>query len=251
MYNLEPACTENANKTVGWIGARIVAIAYTRYVSDGRVRRHAEALARRGDHADAIALGDKAEIVNGVNLVQVSMPRYRGASHLRYAQIYLSFGGGIPAPRGYRNKDLRPADELLARADAGRNVSALRCVRLPDIGGPDPNFALASYLRSRGIEPCGAIPLRTFIDYEILKTLDENGKHRGLRFVPEMFDYCMQRYRVLKRVERICIENTPDVRRLKNTVLLEGGICKGGGIGCDRACFHFWREIWLRRVSRN
>jgi hypothetical protein len=84
---------------------------------------------------------------------------------------------------------------------------------------------------------------------EILSTLDQNAKHRGLRFVPEMYDFCGHRFRVLKRVEKICIENTPDVRRITNTVLLEGGICQGGGIGCDRACFHFWREVWLRRVS--
>ncbi len=84
---------------------------------------------------------------------------------------------------------------------------------------------------------------------EILATLDVNGKSRGLRFVPEMFEYCGHSYRVLKRVEKICIENTPDVRRIKNTVLLEEGICKGGGIGCDRACFHFWREFWLRRAN--
>jgi hypothetical protein len=84
---------------------------------------------------------------------------------------------------------------------------------------------------------------------EILSTLDQNAKHRGLRFVPEMYDFCGRRFRVFKRVEKICIENTPDVRRITNTVLLEGGICRGGGIGCDRACFHFWREVWLRRVS--
>ena len=84
---------------------------------------------------------------------------------------------------------------------------------------------------------------------EILSTLDQNAKHRGLRFVPEMYDFCGRRFRVFKRVEKICIENTPDVRGITNTVLLEGGICQGGGIGCDRACFHFWRELWLRRVS--
>jgi hypothetical protein len=82
---------------------------------------------------------------------------------------------------------------------------------------------------------------------EILQTLDQHGKNYGLRFVPEMYDFCGQRLRVLKRVEKICIENTPEVRRIRNTVILEGGICQGGGIGCDRACYHFWREVWLRR----
>jgi glycosyltransferase involved in cell wall biosynthesis len=71
--------------------SRVVMIAYTRYYSDARVRRHAETLARRGDRVDVIAIADKAGDLNGVNVVPVSMPRYRGSSHLRYAQIYLSF----------------------------------------------------------------------------------------------------------------------------------------------------------------
>jgi hypothetical protein len=54
----------------------------------------------------------------------------------------------------------------------------------------------------------------------------------------------------LKRVEKICLENEPrTVRRLENTVILEGAFCKGSGIGCDRACFYFWRECWLKRTS--
>jgi hypothetical protein len=84
---------------------------------------------------------------------------------------------------------------------------------------------------------------------EIRLTLDETGKHRGLGFMPEMWEYCGQRGRVFKRVEKICLENAPrTVRTMKHTVLLEGAVCKGSGIGCDRACFYFWRECWLRRV---
>jgi hypothetical protein len=83
---------------------------------------------------------------------------------------------------------------------------------------------------------------------EILATLDAEGKHKGLRFVPEMFEYCGRRVQVFKRVNKICLEESPDVRRIRNTVLLEGSLCKGGGVGCDRACFHFWREAWLRRI---
>jgi hypothetical protein len=85
---------------------------------------------------------------------------------------------------------------------------------------------------------------------EIRSTLDSTGKHRGLGFMPEMWEYCGQRGRVFKRVEKVCLENAPrTVRAMKNTVILEGAVCKGSGIGCDRACFYFWREIWLRRVS--
>jgi hypothetical protein len=84
---------------------------------------------------------------------------------------------------------------------------------------------------------------------EIRRTLDAVGKNRGLGFMPEMWDYCGQRGRVFKRVEKICLENIPrTVRKMKNTVILEGAVCKGSGIGCDRACFYFWRECWLKRV---
>jgi len=62
---------------------------------------------------------------------------------------------------------------------------------------------------------------------EILPTLDQNAKHRGLRFVPKMYDFCGRRCRVFTRVEKICLENKPDMRRITNTVLLEGGICQG------------------------
>lgn len=85
---------------------------------------------------------------------------------------------------------------------------------------------------------------------EILQTLDETGKNRGLGFMPEMWPYCGKRGRVMKRVEKICLEEGPrTVRSMKNTVILDGLFCKGNGIGCDRACFYFWREVWLKRVS--
>ena len=35
---------------------RVLIIAYTNYIYDGRVKRHAEALADRGDHVDVISL---------------------------------------------------------------------------------------------------------------------------------------------------------------------------------------------------
>ena len=85
---------------------------------------------------------------------------------------------------------------------------------------------------------------------EILKTLDGTGNHRGLGFTPEMWEYCGRKLRVFKRVEKICMESAPgEMRRLKNTVILEGAICNGGSRGCDRASFLFWREAWLERVD--
>jgi len=41
---------------------------------------------------------------------------------------------------------------------------------------------------------------------EIISTLDQNAKRRGLRFVPEMYDFCGRQFRVFMRDEKICME---------------------------------------------
>ncbi|MGE5245483.1 MAG: hypothetical protein ACM3SQ_14760 [Betaproteobacteria bacterium] len=83
---------------------------------------------------------------------------------------------------------------------------------------------------------------------EIRETLDSTGRSRGLGFMPSMFAYCGKRLRVYKRVETIVLEGTGETRRLRDTVLLEGAICDGEGFVCDRSCFYFWKETWLKRA---
>jgi glycosyltransferase involved in cell wall biosynthesis len=71
---------------------RVLMIAYTDYTYDARVRRHAEALALRGDHVDVIALDTtKCGSHNGVNVIAVETPRYRGSSRTRYLSTYVRF----------------------------------------------------------------------------------------------------------------------------------------------------------------
>ncbi|MCW5982012.1 MAG: hypothetical protein KIT09_28260 [Bryobacteraceae bacterium] len=85
---------------------------------------------------------------------------------------------------------------------------------------------------------------------EIRATLDAQGKHRGMAFVPvEMLRHCGGQYRVYKRVEKIFLEESRQNRKLKNTVLLDGVQCQGIGLDCDRCCYLFWREAWLKRVE--
>jgi glycosyltransferase involved in cell wall biosynthesis len=72
--------------------ARILLIAYTTYVHDGRVKRHAEALAERGDQIDVICLDSGHNgMIDGVNVIGLKMPRYRGASRSSYVRSYLQF----------------------------------------------------------------------------------------------------------------------------------------------------------------
>lgn len=85
---------------------------------------------------------------------------------------------------------------------------------------------------------------------EIRKTLDENGRYKGLYFMGEMRQFCGKQFRVHKKVNRILLESTAEIRKAKNTVLLEGVMCDGHvQSGCDRSCFYYWREAWLKRVE--
>jgi hypothetical protein len=84
---------------------------------------------------------------------------------------------------------------------------------------------------------------------EILSTLDGNRRHRGLLWMTGMRKYCGRRFRVYKPVDTIMLETNGELRKMKHTVLLEDVVCDGTAFGgCDRSCFHFWREVWLRRV---
>jgi glycosyltransferase involved in cell wall biosynthesis len=72
--------------------AHILMIAYTGYASDARVKRHAQALADRGDEIDVVCLRNEQEgLCGGVNVIGIDMPRYRGGNRLSYLFSYLKF----------------------------------------------------------------------------------------------------------------------------------------------------------------
>jgi glycosyltransferase involved in cell wall biosynthesis len=80
--------------------ARILMIAYTTYVHDARVKRHAQALADRGDHVDLICLENPQQGERGgVNVIGLKLRRYRGSSKTGYFGTYLRFffAAGIKA----------------------------------------------------------------------------------------------------------------------------------------------------------
>jgi len=86
---------------------------------------------------------------------------------------------------------------------------------------------------------------------EIFSTLDAKEKLRGLRFTPEMQKFCGRRFKVYKKLERIILEATGELRTIKSpTFILEDVFCDGSAHGgCDRSCFCFWREEWLKKVE--
>ena len=85
---------------------------------------------------------------------------------------------------------------------------------------------------------------------EILATLDSLGRNRGLVFNAEMLKYCGKKYRVARRVDQMINEKSGRMRKLSNTVILEGVTCNGKAHGgCQRSCYSLWREIWLKRAK--
>jgi hypothetical protein len=89
---------------------------------------------------------------------------------------------------------------------------------------------------------------------EILETVDENLRNRGMGFHSEMVPFTGQTYRVLRRMERIIHEKTGKMIHLKNdTVILEDVVCQARYINncrrfCPRRVYLYFREIWLERV---
>ena len=97
------------------------------------------------------------------------------------------------------------------------------------------------------LQPGELVEVRS--EEEILATLDKRGNFQGMTFLPEMRQFCGKKFRVFKRLERMIVEGK-GMRRIKNTVLLEGVICNGEAHwGCDRSCFCMWREVWLKRAE--
>ncbi len=70
-------------------------IAYTSYIVDARVRREAETLAARGYHVICLTTrngsGPSAFMVNGVQVRELPVPKFRGKSTFAYVRFYMRF----------------------------------------------------------------------------------------------------------------------------------------------------------------
>ena len=86
-----PASTAVGQGTKG----RICMIAYTDYAIDARVRREAETLASHGFHVVCLTTRSGAEqkkfILEGVEVQELPVPKYRGKSTISYIGSYLRF----------------------------------------------------------------------------------------------------------------------------------------------------------------
>jgi hypothetical protein len=92
-------------------------------------------------------------------------------------------------------------------------------------------------------------------DYrEILGTLNEEWKNRGLYFDAEMVPYTNGEFTVLKRVNRIIDEKTGKMLNFKNECLiLDEVVCQARYAKCRKLCprayYLYWRDIWVEPVA--
>ena len=117
---------------------------------------------------------------------------------------------------------------------------------------------LGPYARgSQNPTPSGSLNLRAGERVEIKplvnisETLDKKAYNRGLYFTPAMGSLCGKQHRVDRKIEKIIVDGTGEMRQLRNTVFLEGSLCGCACVafgGCPRGQFAYWREIWLRRA---
>jgi hypothetical protein len=93
--------------------------------------------------------------------------------------------------------------------------------------------------------------VRVRSEEEIRAMLNAWNELKGCKFMEEQQQYCGTVQRILKPVERFVDERDYRVKKAKGLVLLDGLICQGThDYGrCDRACFYFWREEWLEKIS--
>lgn len=86
---------------------------------------------------------------------------------------------------------------------------------------------------------------------EIMSTLDNEQKERGLWFDSEMLPYCGGIYRVHRRVDRIIDERSRRMIKMKYpSIVLEGVVCKADFHRlCPRSIYPYWRESWLKRAN--
>ena len=88
---------------------------------------------------------------------------------------------------------------------------------------------------------------------QIVATLDQKSRNRGMSLCDEMMRSCGGAAEVRHRVDRLIDERTGTMREIADTVTLQNEkngrecLCEGQLGDCPRGELMFWREIWLAR----
>ena len=106
--------------------------------------------------------------------------------------------------------------------------------------------------KNLGLQPGELVRVRGY--QEILDTLDNTSRNRGMWFDAEMVPYCGKTFQVLDRMQTIVDEKTGKLLKLKNDcIVLDKAVCMACyakyRLFCPREIYAWWREIWLERAN--
>ena len=121
-----------------------------------------------------------------------------------------------------------------------------------DLAGGGPIDKGPTPLEALDLQPGEWVRIKPFS--EIRKTLNRDGKNRGMRYDIEMQPFSGMVCRVARRVTRIIDEPTGVMVEMKNpSIILEGVYCTSrfsiNRMFCPRRLPSFWRENWLERAT--
>jgi hypothetical protein len=96
--------------------------------------------------------------------------------------------------------------------------------------------------------------VRVKSEEEIVRTLNPEGRNKGLWFDREMLVLCGRVFRVRHRVRTFINDQDGKMIELKNeAITLEGAVCSGDHSlrrwFCAREIYPYWRECWLERME--
>ena len=100
-----------------------------------------------------------------------------------------------------------------------------------------------------GLQPGEIVRVKSL--EQIVQTLDQKGRNRGLQCYVELGQFSGRSYRVRTRLDRMIAEPTGQMRKVQGTVILEDNNCLCANVlgGCPRQDYTYWREVWLERVN--
>jgi ribosomal protein L34 len=172
-------------------------------------------------------------------------------------QELINAGSELTARNRLRGFALRMLTALERRIYRARGALGQKHLALPQAS---PNFEI-SRIEEGGMVPAGkpggifkpGEKVMVLSREEIEETLDKDRRCKSLEFMDRMAAYCGRPMVVKKHVQCIFDERKWRMVRIKDTYILEGAICEGQGMyekeGCDRCCYFFWKDQWLRRVG--
>lgn len=154
--------------------------------------------------------------------------------------------------RDLTSRNVRLRDLLRYGLIATLNM-ALRAANRREYPFLRPRAGAKTPTASLGLQPGEWVQVRS--NDEIMGTLDEMQKNRGLRFDVEMLPFCGKRVQVLRRAERFIDERNGRMTVPRNSCLiLEDVACSGclstGRLFCPRSIYSYWHEIWLKRADQ-